>query len=258
MITVLTPTYNRAHTLPRLYQSLCALSADVPFEWLVVDDGSKDQTVSLLEQWQGEKRLVLRWISQANGGKHVALNTGVALAQYPWTLIVDSDDALTVDALMHVKLALLHEERLIGVVFRKERFDGQLLGQVFTTPDVVEWHPTEAGESIQGDLAYVFSTDSLRANPFPVIKGERFFPELYVWNRIGDSGRLRYFLRQAIYRCEYLPDGLTASFMQCLRANPRGLAMYYLDQRGRTRRWLNKLKYTIRYWQCRYYMRHKV
>lgn len=258
MITILTPTYNRAHTLPRLYHSLCALSVDVPFEWLVVDDGSQDQTCALLEQWQQEGRIVLRWVSQANAGKHVALNTGGALAQYPWTLIVDSDDALTVNALACVKTALADDAEVIGVVFRREGFDGQLLGRAFAEPDVVEWHPTEAGECIQGDLAYVFSTDGLRANPFPVLRGERFFPELYIWNRIGDSGRLRYFLRQAIYRCEYLPDGLTARFMQCLRANPHGLAIYYLDQRRRTRHWVNKLKYTIRYWQCRYYMRQKV
>ncbi len=81
MLTILTPTYNRRPTLPRLYESLCAQTR-LDFEWLVIDDGSTDDTAAWLQSCQARtSAFAVRSLSQANGGKHVALNTGVRAAR---------------------------------------------------------------------------------------------------------------------------------------------------------------------------------
>ena len=93
MITVFTPTYNRAYSLPRLYESLQKQTFK-DFEWLIVDDGSTDNTVDMVTGWSKEGKLTIRYIQMTNGGKHRAINKGVALAKGKLFFIVDSDDWL--------------------------------------------------------------------------------------------------------------------------------------------------------------------
>ena len=93
MITVFTPTYNRAHLLPNLYQSLLQQKAE-NFEWLVVDDGSTDGTEELVNQWIEEAAFTIRYFKKENGGKHTAINKGVQLAEGDLFFIIDSDDVL--------------------------------------------------------------------------------------------------------------------------------------------------------------------
>lgn len=98
-ITVFTPAYNRAHTLPRLYGSLCDQTFK-NFEWLVVDDGSTDETLDLLRKWQEEKYLNITVHHQKNSGMHIAVNRGLELAKTRYFIKVDSDDRLKPEALM--------------------------------------------------------------------------------------------------------------------------------------------------------------
>ena len=98
LFTVFTPTYNRAATLPRVYASLAAQTCR-DFEWLVVDDGSTDGTAALVEGWRRAAPFPLRYLRQANAGKHVAHNRGVAAARGALFLTLDSDDACVPEAL---------------------------------------------------------------------------------------------------------------------------------------------------------------
>ena len=135
MLTVLTPTYNRCHTLPRLFKSLCEQS-HFDFEWLVVDDGSTDGTEQWLESCQlQDVRFPVRSIAQVNGGKHAALNAGVQAAQGDWVFIVDSDDLLTEDAVESVvkalAAALALSQDVVGVCFRRAGLNGRPIGVPF-------------------------------------------------------------------------------------------------------------------------------
>ena len=94
--TVLTPTYNRAHLLERLYRSLCTQTFN-DFEWIIVDEGSTDYTKTLVTKWMC--RFPMRYVPKPNGGKHTAVNLGVQEAVGEWILIVDSDDWLLPSAL---------------------------------------------------------------------------------------------------------------------------------------------------------------
>lgn len=254
MITVLTPTYNRSHTLLRLFESLCNQEYK-RFEWMVIDDGSNDNTQAFLADFKKLAPFAIKVIKQPNSGKNFAVNVGVIGAIGDWIFIVDSDDALTPDAIATIeeKLADVNSERLVGLCFRKAHFSGELIGRSIGQ-DVQKLTPTEAGSLIEGDLAYVFKRDSMLRNPFPVIHGEKFVPELYIWNKISDEGDIYFYLSKYIYLCEYLVDGLSRNFSTNLKNNPRGFLLYYMSQISREKEIKNKMKRLIRATQCYIYI----
>lgn len=256
MLTILTPTYNRRHTLPALFESLQKQTCH-DFEWLIVDDGSTDDTAPWVAQHCMEAPFTVQLLQQANQGKHIAVNTGVRQARGDWLFIVDSDDWLTPDAVAAVIdtiAGLPAEPHVVGVCFRKADTHGKVWGadcSTLPTPWVAS--PGWAGRVAQGDLAYVFQTLSMRQNPFPRIAGEKFVPELYIWNKIADSGQVWFYLQRVIYLCEYLDDGYSKNFQITLKRNPKGFLLFYTDQIKRERRLLDKLKALIRSIQCCYY-----
>lgn len=254
MITVLTPSFNRAHTLPRVYASLLE-QTDRRFEWLIIDDGSTDNTGTWVQDIIDQADFKIRYVPQQNGGKHVAINTGAVMAETDWILILDSDDALTPDAIATVVRGLSEHshQQLAGLCFRKGYFDGKIIGQTRAIAPELLMHPTAAGKLLQGDLAYIFRRSALLSHPFPVIKGEKFVPELYIWNKIGDDGPILFFTQKSIYLCEYLDDGYSKNFLRNLKRNPRGFLLYYRAQFFREKIGIHKLKCAIRSMQCCYY-----
>lgn len=255
MITVLTPTFNRAHTLPRLYQSLKAQESG-RFEWVVVDDGSTDNTRDLIEEFRSEGKFEIVYCYQENAGKHVAINSGASAASGDLIFIVDSDDALTADAIAVAEHAITDHDNpeIQGFCFRKVLFDGTMVGIECRAADPVVMSPSEASKYFRGDLAYIFRREAMRAAPFPVIEGEKFVPELYIWNKIGDAGDIIYFPATPLYLCDYLPDGYSNNFSLHLMRNPRGFLLFYAAQIGRERSLQVKLKYAVRTMQCYMYM----
>lgn len=256
MISILTPTYNRAYTLQRLFESLIAQS-DQCFEWIVVDDGSTDDTTQLLARMAKSSNLNMKVVPQPNSGKHVAINTGLAIAKADWIFIVDSDDCLTTDAVKKVSRFIQEcdSDDVLGVSYRRAFLDLTPLGVNIPMErgNISFMHPTQAAQLYKGDLAYIFRRSALLARPFPVFTNEKFVPELLVWNKIGDDGRIAYHHREVIYLCEYLLDGLSANFHSCLRRNPKAFKVFYQQQFFRERSLLRKLKCAIRFSQCLYF-----
>lgn len=256
MLTVLTPTYDRARTLPRLYDSL-ARQESTDFEWLVVDDGSRDETRELIASLAARAAFPVRYLSQANGGKHVAVNLGVSRAMGDWIFVVDSDDWLPDNALQVVEAALqdaAHDGDVAGVCFRKTDARGYLLGRLRTDlPVPWEATPSRAGNRARGELAYVCRRQCMVATPFPVFPGENFVPDQYLWNRVADQGRMLFYLDRAVYCCEYLEDGYTRNFSTHLRRNPRGFFLFYAEQIRREPYLTGKLKAAVRCAQCMLY-----
>lgn len=255
MITILTPTYNRSHTLPRLFESLCSQDCK-DFEWIVIDDGSTDDTHALLSGFKKLAPFAMRIIQQTNSGKHVAINVGVFEARGDWVFIVDSDDALTSDAISIIKekLSQFNSSNLVGLSFRRAYFDGKIIGKRILGPSVMKLTPTETGNLFKGDLAYVFKKDIMLKNLFPVIPNEKFVPELYIWNKISDEGDIYFITDKYIYLCEYLPDGYSRNFALNLRKNPRGFLLFYRSQISREAKVINKMKCIIRAAQCYFYI----
>lgn len=228
-ITVFTPTYNRAYTLPALYDSLNRQSCP-DFEWLIVDDGSTDTTKELITSYIADKKLNIRYIKQSNGGKHRAINRGVAEAQGELFFIVDSDDYLLENA---IELVLkewnnLPHKDFSGICGRKIFFNGEKVGGEFCNYSFLDCSSREFRYKYhaKGDMAEVFRTDILRKFPFPEFKGERFVPEALIWDRVTQYLPMHFF-NIGIYCCEYLDDGYSRNFKKNLRANPKGFMTYY-------------------------------
>lgn len=238
MITIFTPTYNRAHLLPRLYKSICKQDC-MDFEWLVIDDGSIDDTAKLFDEWTTKEHpFSLIYKKVQNGGKQRAINLATDIACGEYFFIVDSDDALAPNAVSFIKYAFATlpngDDSFIGISGRRVCFDGGVLRQkpnIDPSIGYVDCLNIERSKySLQADMAEVFYTKKLKKYKFPVWKGEIFTPEAVVWDQMAlDGYRMRWF-DAPIYYCEYQQGGLTHSTWPLLGHNPMGYAMLFNTQ----------------------------
>lgn len=231
MITVFTPTYNRGYILEKLYDSLKRQSCK-DFEWIVVDDGSTDNTPFLFEQWKSEDSgFPIIYIKEKNGGKHRAINKGVQIAVGEAFFIVDSDDYLSDDAIAFVKYGfdqIANDEEFAGISgLRYSYRDNSTMGGNPNFREYVDATNLEREKyHLLGDKAEVYKTDLLRRYPFPEYEGENFITEGVIWNSIAlDGYKIRWFNKK-IYYCDYLQDGLTKNLFEVYRKNPLGWADY--------------------------------
>ncbi len=236
-LTVLTPTHNRAHRLPELYASLVR-QADPRVRWLVVDDGSTDDTAAVVAAWIAEGTIPIHYVHKPNGGKHTALNAGIALIETRLTMIVDSDDHLTDDAVASIAALdarYAGRPELGGYAFTRVTPDGgALLAGPLPAPELVaSYIDVRVNGDLDGDMAEVFRTEHLRTVPFPEFDGERFLAEDVVWIRMAFDRDL-VFLDHPVYVCEYLPGGLTRTGRSLAVRAPRGAmarAQLLMDER---------------------------
>lgn len=230
-ITVFTPTYNRGYIIEKLYQSLQRQSFR-DFEWIVVDDGSTDNTEELFQKFTAENNsFPIRYVKTQNGGKHRAINKGVSMAQGGLFFIVDSDDYLADDALqvideMERTIPNNQSQSFGGVCGQRGYTENTAIGTSFEG-DILDITMLErSAHHIGGDKAEVLYTEVMRKYPFPEFEGENFLTECVVWDKIAADGyKLRFFNRISII-CNYLPDGLTAQGEKLLLKNPRGYGLY--------------------------------
>lgn len=251
LITVFTPTYNRAHLLGRLYESLCA-QRFTDFEWLIVDDGSTDGTACLVQSFIAKRRIDIKYLSQRNGGKHRAINHGVGQAKGELFFIVDSDDYLPADSLQSIATEYAKCDSSMGGVAGLDATDGGKVIGSGLTQEFIECNSMEIRfkHHVTGDLAEVFKTSVMREFPFPEIDGEKFCPEALVWNRIALKYNLRYF-NKVIYIAEYQDGGLTDNIVRVRRQSPVTSTTYYAELLLSSIPWGQKLKAAINYWRFR-------
>lgn len=234
MLTVFTPTYNRANTLTRLYKSLQKQTCK-DFEWMVINDGSTDETNMLFSEWEHEiNDFPIYYTRTANGGKLRALNKGIKEAHGDFFLILDSDDLLkptAVEAILTGFKTLPNDDSFIGISLVRGDLNAIPISR---TPNIdqkigyVDCNNLERKKyNLHADMAEVFYTEKLRQYKFPVWPDEKFTPEEVVWNQMAlDGYKLRWF-NKVEYLCEYQPDGLTNSTWNLLRDNPMGYAMMF-------------------------------
>jgi len=245
VITVFTPTYNRAHLLPRCYESLCRQTSS-DFEWVIVDDGSTDDTLAVVRSFMAEiiettdtisgkaigHSFLITYQRQPNGGKHRAINRGVRLAQGTLFLILDSDDYLTDDAIQQViehYRPVASNPRCGGIGALKALHNGDTIrpGSLAGEEDI-SCLQLNYGKGQFGDKCEIHLTTVKKEFPFPEIDGEKFCPEALVENRVSTRYFLRYF-NHVICRCEYLEDGLTHRIVQIRMESPIASMMTYAE-----------------------------
>lgn len=258
-ITILTPTYNRASLLPRLFDSLLRQTNN-DFEWIVVDDGSTDDTrevvANLKEKCGGA--FPMGYVYKANGGKHMAINIGAERARGELLFIADSDDLLTDDALETVANSwhdISDDKSFAGIAGLDITMDtreviGSGLPQEHIDCNAID---IRYRHHVTGDMKEVFRTEVLREFPFPEFAGERFCPEQLVWFRMARRYRLRY-INKPIYIADYQPDGITAGITRARMRNPSASMLTYAELTECPVPFLVKVKAAInfwRFWHCR-------
>lgn len=258
-ITILTPTYNRASLLPRLFDSLLR-QTNKAFEWIVVDDGSTDDTrevvANLKEKCGGA--FPMGYVYKANGGKHMAINIGAERARGELLFIADSDDLLTDDALETVENSwhdISDDKSFAGIAGLDITMDTREVIGSGLPQEQIDCNAIDIRyrHHVTGDMKEVFRTEVLREFPFPEFAGERFCPEQLVWFRMARRYRLRY-INKPIYIADYQPDGITAGITRARMRNPSASMLTYAELTECPVPFLVKVKAAInfwRFWHCR-------
>ncbi len=223
-LTILTPTFNRAHTLKNLYQSLERQSKQ-DFVWIIIDDGSLDETKILCEKFIKHANFDIKYIYKKNGGKHTAINEGLKYIDTEYIFIVDSDDVLADDA---VETIIFYwkkygkDESISSIWFLQNYKNGGIVGTKFDDDEIVSTYvEIIINSNIKGDKKASYRTDLRKMEPFPVFKNEKFLGEGIIHKRVNKD-KLSVFINKSIYICDYLNDGLTKAGLKMRLNNPLG------------------------------------
>jgi glycosyltransferase involved in cell wall biosynthesis len=239
--TVFTPTYNRGHTLERVYESLKAQTYK-NFEWVVVDDGSIDRTADMISQWAKEAHFPIHYFFQVNQGKHVAFNLGLEKAAGTFFVPLDSDDTCLPHALERLlaiwdSIPLSQQENFSGVCVLCINQHGDHVGSSFPGA-VMDSTPSEITYKykVTGEKWGCHRTEVLRAYPFPSLEGVRYIPESLLWNQVGQAYKMRC-VNEAlrVYYESSSPDTLTA--LSTTEAYLLGRLYFYVWSFNHNSRW---------------------
>jgi glycosyltransferase involved in cell wall biosynthesis len=232
LFTVLTPTYNRAGTLHRVYESLSRQTFR-DFEWVVVDDGSTDNTHESILDWQARADFPIRYFWQNNRHKKTAFNRGVREARGELIVALDSDDEMPPDALATFKEAWdsippARRESYVAVTGLCARPDGSIVGDRYPQ-DVFDSTAVDVyfRYRIKGEKFGCMRTDILRKYPFPEdVAG--FVPESLVWWAIARAGYLSRFINRVVRTYHDTPGGLSQGAVS-VGNNAQGLYLLAWD-----------------------------
>lgn len=223
-ICIFTPTYNRAYRLPNLFESLKRQDCS-NYCWLIVDDGSTDDTEALVMSFKETSPFPISYIKQKNGGKARAHNTGVQSCTSELFFCVDSDDELCSDALCTIWehwLEVRKNTDIAGLIGLYGKTSSEPLGTwmpkgiaLTTMWDLYYKH------GFKGDSAHIYRTSILKDYPFKVADDEKFIAETYVYHQIDQHYTLAA-IDTILVMAEYLSDGYSKNFPQMTRENPVG------------------------------------
>ena len=227
-LTVFTPAYNRAQTLSRTYESLVRQDCK-DFIWLIVDDGSTDQTKELVQKWQTEDAgFEIRYIYKPNGGMHTAHNIAYENIDTELNVCLDSDDCLADGAVRKILLTWekVKNRGYAGIIGLDADLEGQIIGEGF--PDDLE-ETTLIGyyaNGGRGDKKLVYRTDVIKKYPpYPVFPGEKYVALAYKYRLIDQDYKLAV-LNSVLCNVEYQDDGSTATMWKQYINNPKGFAFW--------------------------------
>jgi glycosyltransferase involved in cell wall biosynthesis len=258
LITVFTPTYNRAHLLPRLYESLCKQTFK-DFEWVIVDDGSSDKTDEVVHPFISDNLFSINYIKQENGGKHRAVNRGVKEAKGELFLILDSDDSLpehSLETIADYYNQIKNDKSFGGVAGYMSHHDGTVIGQC-KADGVIDATSSEYRFKYHatGDMCEVIRTKVLREFPFPEIVEEKFVPETLVLYQIASKYRLRWF-KEVVYYRDYLEGGLTDKIVKIRMNSPYSTMLAYKTKLLSKIPLLQKIKSAINFYRFSFCVTH--
>ncbi|GHT86566.1 beta-glycosyltransferase [Spirochaetia bacterium] len=260
MITVFTPTYNRAYIIKNLYASLLH-QTNKNFEWIIVDDGSTDNTKEVIQSFIDERKIDIEYYYEKNGGKHAAINLGSQKAKGELFFNVDSDDYLTNDAIEVIEYyysMIKNDERYFGIWGLRVYPDGRTIGgKVWYDELHCSMFDFRYKYKIKGDKADIYKTKIVQEFPYPIIAGENHVSEIITLNKMAAKYPLILFFAKPIYVCKYLPDGNTAHMLLNRRKSSNLTMMLYAEQSKYDLPLWVKFKSVINYWRFSFSNKNK-
>lgn len=229
ILTIFTPTYNRAHTLVRTYQSL--LEQDCKdFVWLIIDDGSVDNTAQLVKQWKSfDNGFEIRYIYKENGGMHTAHNIAYENIDTELNICIDSDDQLSVSAVQKIinKWQQVKDKGYAGIIgLDADMNTGRIIGKGFPNNMIETTLVGYYASGGTGDKKLVYRTDIInKYPPYPVFEGERYVALAYKYRLIDQEYKLAV-LNEVLCDVEYQIDGSSGNMYKQYVKNPRGFAFW--------------------------------
>jgi len=248
-LAIVTPTYNRANLITNAYQSL-EKQTNKDFVWYVVDDGSTDNTVQVMDEIIKKSTFEIKYEKKSNGGKHTALNKAMEIVKEEIVLILDSDDMLTenaADTVIKDYEEIKNDNSICGLGYLKSDFNYKVVGKQYTENGVVDSFTNQRlNKKTIGDKCEVFKTEILKKYPFPVFKGENFVSEATVWCKMSLDYKMKFY-NKIIYLCDYQQGGLSDGVHKRLFKNPNGSVACYLSMANKQCNLFNRIKYSIAY-----------
>lgn len=230
-VTIFTPTYNRAYILPQLYASL-KKQTNKNFIWLVIDDGSTDDTEKTVQKWIEEKLVEIKYIKKENGGKHTAIELANQVCQTAYICCCDSDDFLSDDAVAVIYQYIAQygdNPEIVGFVGRNVNYDGKPVSENWTKQSEKIWfYDLNKKFGYDCDTILIFKTQIIKKFHFPVFSDEKFVTESVFYQQFLYQYQV-ITIMECIHLAEYQTDGYTALGRDLFLKNPKGY-LYALKQ----------------------------
>ena len=250
ILTVFTPAYNRAHTLPRTYESLCN-QTNKNFIWMIIDDGSTDNTKELVEKWQSaDNGFEIQYFYKTNGGMHTAHNLAYEKINTELNVCIDSDDLMPVDAVQ--KTLTFWEEHgsddVAGIVALDADMSCKILGTELPK-EITQTTTTKLyGKfGVTGDKKFIYRTDVINSVPsYPEFEGEKLVPLGYKYTLVAQKYDML-LMNEVVCLVDYQPDGSSNTIFKQYLQSPRGFAIENIVSMQYSYSFFDRIKSVIHY-----------
>ena len=258
-ITVFTPTYNRAYCLHKCYDSLVN-QTNKDFLWLIIDDGSIDETKELVQKWISENIISIKYHYKDNGGMHSGHNAAYSLIDTPLNVCIDSDDYMpenAIEKIIEIWNKIKGEPKFAGIIGLDATPEGEIIGDKIPAY-IKETTLYEVNNTLKlkGDKKLVLRTDVVKKYPpYPIFEGERFVPLGYLYLLI-DQDFVLYPTNEILCHVEYMADGSSLNIIKQYRRHPNGFAFSRKSRMQLSKSFKVKFRNAIHYVSCSIFLKN--
>ena len=254
-LSILTATYNRANYLAKLYESIKEnLKYNITPEWIIVDDGSTDDTKNIVEEFIKENRIIIKYMYQKNSGKMSAINEAVKMATGDLIVDCDSDDYFSDNGFEIIEKnaeKLLKDEELYGMAFLKKEENGKISGKEFSQK---EYKTTMLDlyfkEDIGGEKILVYNGKIRKMYSHQLEHNEKFITEARMYHKMDEKYKLLA-INEVIEIGSYIEDGYTKNINKTFKENPYGYYMYFKELMQKN---MKDVKFSKRLYAIKHYI----
>ena len=254
-LSILTATYNRANFLPKLYESIKEnLKYNITPEWIVVDDGSIDDTKNIVQSFKDENKVIIKYLYQKNSGKMAAINEAVKMATGDLMVDCDSDDYFVNNSFEIIEKnaeKILNNEKFYGLVFLKREENGKISGKEFKQKEyITTMFDLYFKEDIGGEKILVYNSKIRKMYSHQLEHNEKFITEARMYHKMDEKYKL-IAINEVIEQGSYIEDGYTKNINKTFKSNPYGYYMYFKELLEKN---MNGVKFSKRLYVIKHYI----